>query len=310
MKSIKKVMLCMTVMTFCLLFANVLTVSAAEKTPGGVYFEEYQNAKGEWKNYNKKRISTYVMSSIRVDYANGDKIANLKVNKKSGLKAAVTYEYDVTSKYEGGSYAYATINLFAEKAGKYTVSFNVLNSAGQSRGKYSITVQAVNSDDLIKKATFGKQTVASSSASIKKGIKKTTSTTSSKVSGTAGKLKITPNSQYKITGLVVATVDKNGMYTYKKVKNGKSITLSKNYARAEHTGSSNSRDAKKNTYIYISYKDKFNNDTHTYSVSKSRGIKEIKHVFKDGRNGKKSTEYLTVGQWPSDNGEYLLLWQY
>lgn len=45
--------------------------------------------------------------------------------------------------------------------------------------------------------------------------------------GASGKFKITANSQYKITGIIAVSVDKNGKYTYKKFKNGKKLTLSK-----------------------------------------------------------------------------------
>ena len=292
MKRIKSTMLCMmALMTFSLMFVNVLTVQAAkEKTPGGVYVEPYTDSKGNVKEQKKFRVVTYSTGeSFNVEYGPNNKIKSLKVNKK-GMTAKVTEKYSNNS--DDYNYNSATISLYATKAGTYTVSFKVVNSKGKTRKKCKVKVQAVNSSSLIKKVTFGKKTVISRSSSTKGGAKKTVTKESTKVSGKSGKLKITPNSQYKITGMVVLSVGKNGKYSYKKVKNGKKITLSKKYYKGESASSDlYSRPTKKYTYIYVSYKDKFLGSSVTYSVAKKDGKKVVKRVY-TGR-GYKSTDYFS-----------------
>jgi hypothetical protein len=233
------------------------------------------------------RMTVDDISSIDVSYASGDKIANLKSSKPKNLEVTQTYSYN--SGYDTGS---ATISLHANKAGKYTVKFDVVNSAGTKRGSYKITVQVVNNDSLIKKATFGKQVVKSSTTKVKSGAVTTTSVDSYKVKGKSGKLKLTANSQYKITGLVVVSVNKNGKYTYKKIKNGKKVTLSQARAyTSTNPDGSYSKDTYKYTYICVSYKDKFFGNSVTYSVTTKRGRKEVKRVYKNGVTGSTSTSY-------------------
>lgn len=294
----KLLMSIFTMLAFCVLFANVQTVNAETSlTPGNIYINYTTDAKGNIIQQKKLRITTYSsgMTSFDVRYGNGDKIANLKVNKK-GLTAGITRT----------DYGRSDISLYATKPATYTVSFDVVNSAGAKRGSYKVQVQAVNNNSLIKKATFGKQTVISNTGTIKKNVKTNTSKTARKVSGSAGKLKITANSQYKITGIIMLSTNKNRVYTYKKIRNGKKITLSKNYEYISSDASygTKSSDPKKYTYIYVSYKDKFLGDTVTYSITKARGKKEIKRVEKDGITGIRSTTY---SRCPSAT---ISLWQY
>lgn len=303
MKRIKSIMMCaFTLLAFSVMFANVQTAYAdTSYVDGKIYVNPYTDAKGNIKEGKKVRVTTYSngIASFDVRYASGDKIANVKTNKK-GLEAKVTD----TTNYS--SYGYSDISLYATKPATYKVSFDVLNSSNQKRGHYTVQVQAVNSTAVIKKAVFGKQTVYSNSASIKKGVKKNSSKSSYKVKGKSGKFKVTANSQYKITGIIVVSVNKKGQYVYKKFKNGKKLTLSQNYDYTSTSASSGTsyHSFKKYTNIYVSYKDKFLGDTVTYSISKSRGIKEIKRVTKDGQTGVKSTSY---SRCPSAT---ISLWQY
>ncbi|MDE6432920.1 MAG: hypothetical protein K2L07_01675 [Lachnospiraceae bacterium] len=302
MKRIKSIMMCaFALLTFCALFANVQTVHAASYVNGNIYVNPVEDVKGNIKDCKKVRVTTYAdsISSFDVRYGSGDKIANLKVNKK-GLEARVTD----TENYS--SYGEADISLYATKPATYKVSFDVVNSKNQKRGHYIVQVQAVNSSSVIKKAVFGKQTVESNSASIKKGVKKNSSKSSYKVKGKSGKFKITANSQYKITGIVVVSVNKKGQYVYKKFKNGKKLALSQNYdsISTDAYWGITSKPLKKYTYIYVSYKDKFFGHTQTYSISKARGRKEIKSVYKNGITGSRTTNYY---RRPSATIE---LWQY
>lgn len=291
-----------TVLMFCFLFANVLTVHAeTEPVDGKVYINYGYDVKGNVKEQKKMRISTYADSvpSFDVRYGSGDKISRLKVNKK-GLQASVVD----TTNYS--NYGYSEIGVYATKPGTYKVSFDVVNSANQKRGHYTMQVQAVNSSAVIKKAAFGKQTVISNGASIKKGVKKNSSKESCKVKGTSGKFKITANSQYKITGIIVVSVDKNGKYSYKKFKNGRKLALSKNYESTSTSADDGRKyhSLKKNTYIYVSYKDKFFGDSVTYSISGARGRKEVKCVEKNAFTGRRTTSYSR------QPGATITLWQY
>lgn len=300
----KLVMGIFTMLAFCILFANVQAVNAETSlTPGNIYVNYTTDAKGNIIQQKKLRITTYSSSvtSFDVRYGKGDKIANLKVNKK-GLTAEITGIYNGTYHYGYG----CDISLYATKPATYKVSFDVVNSAGAKRGSYTVQVQAVNNDDVIKKATFGKQTVQSNTGTIKKGVKTNAGKTATKVSGSSGKLKLTANSQYKITGIMVLTTSKSRVYTYKKIKNGKKITLSKNYEyiRSDAEYASKTSSTRKYTYIYVSYKDKFLGDTVTYSITRSRGRKEIKCVEKDGITGKRTTTYSRCPY------ATITLWQY
>lgn len=300
MKSFKKIMsIAFTLIAFCFLFANVITVNAEEKTPGKVYVAPYQTVKGKWKDTTKMRVVTDQFAEFTVEYGEGDSIKNLKVNKK-GLSAAVTYSYNEDRDYK--DYGYSNITLYSTKPGKYKVSFNVVGADGKTVAKKSVTVQVVHSTELIKKATFGSQTVLANSVSLKNGTKKTTYKENRKVKGSSGKLKISPNSQYKITGMVVVSLDKNGKEVYKKIKNGGTVNLSKAYASLYRTPTYKSQSGKKWTYVYVSYKDTFFGNTCTYSISKSRGVKEVKCVYKNKLTGSISISY--------NPGSNFSLWQY
>lgn len=319
MKRFKQMLMCaIAALALCFVFVNMTTVQAADKETGKIYINAIQDKKGVWKSNKKLRVETYAdasdgrdyyyywteepyncaMSTIKVEYAGGDKISNLKVNKKKGLEVSVVQTYS-----NGSDYGYTTIGVYATKAGTYKVSFNVVGADGKSKGKQTVTVQAVNNNATYKKVTFGSQTVFENTSTVKSGKKTTKTKNNTKVSGTAGKIKITPNSQYKITGIIVRTVGSNGKYSYKKIKNGKTITLSKGYSHINKRADGyNSSSYKKYTEVYVSYKDKFFGNTITYSITSKRGKKEVKYVHKNGVTGEKSVSY--------DAGSSFSLWQY
>lgn len=304
MKTTKNITLSVfTMIAFWFFFVNVTIVNAEEPLVNGkIYINYGYDVKGNVKEQKKIRITTYSdgIMSFDVRYGKGDKISNLKVNKK-GLEAGVTDTYD---KLE---YDSSSISVYATKPATYKVSFDVVNSNNVKRGHYTVQVQAVNTDSVIKKAVFGKQTVISNTGSIKKGVKKNSSKSSCKVKGKSGKLKVTANNQYKITGIIVVSIGKNGRYEYKKLRNGGKLTLSKNYdLTATNAGFGETRHSlKKCTYIYVSYKDKFFGNTMTYSISKARGKKEVKSVFKDAFSGRKRIEYINEPRFTD-----IELWQY
>lgn len=289
-----------TLLAFCFLFTNVTTVNAADYVPGNVYVDGYYDVKDNYKSTTKKRMVVDGTSTVTVDYGAGDSIKKVKVNKKSGLTAAVT-----SYRNGGNSNSYSMISLYASKTGTYKLTITVVDATGKTKATKKLTVQVVSNSSLIKKATFGSQVVEMNSSTMKNGVKKTTSKSNHKVKGTSGTLKITPNSQYKITGIIVVSVGSNGKYIYKKIKNGGKITLSKGYGYMYNSASGyGSRSSKKYTYVYISYKDKFFGDTVKYSITSKRGRKEIKCVRTDKMMGTKETTYLKI---PSSQ---LSLWQY
>ena len=289
-----------TLLAFCFLFGNVVTVNAAEKTPGKVYVEPVKTVKGKWVDTKKMRVVTDGTKTFDVEYAAGDSIKNLKVNKK-GLTAAVTYTYSDSQEWEEAM-GYSRITLYGTKPGTYTVSFTVVDINGKSRGKKKMTVQVVNSDSVTKKVTFGSQTVISDTVTYKNGTKKEVYKSNTKVKGSSGKLKVTPDSQYKITGLIVCYVDKNGKEVYKKVGNGANITLSKTYGYVSTSTGASNRSDKKLTYVWISYKDTFTGDTCKCSITKARGVKEVKRVCKNKLTGRTTVSYDAYANFG--------LWQY
>ncbi len=315
MKRIKRIMLSMiTAMTLCFMFANVITVNAAtEKVPGGVYVDTFRDAKNNIKETTKMELVLGNTYNLDVEFGGGDRIANLKVKKSGGVLPKVTYTYN---NYRPATETYvpsgdATISLYAAKTGKYTLSFDVVNNQGVVRRSCKVTLLVRELSGAYKKVTFGGKTVLSASNKLKKGVRTSTSESEYRVTGESGNIKLTPNSKYKITGLVVASIDKNGTYTYKKIKNGGKITLSKLYQYQYHASNGyDDHDSKKYTCVYVSYKNTFTGDSVKYSVSKakgknSRGIKEIKCVRVTKKTGLKTTSYYTGG-----SGCDIILWQY
>ena len=300
MKNLKKFFFA-AVMCFAVgfIFNNTVTVFAADKVPGQIYIGGYYDVKDNYKSMLKYRVTVDNSSGFRVDYADGDSIAKVKVNKK-GLTTAVTEYYKGTN---NNSYSY--ISFHGDKAGTYKLTITINDATGKKKATKKVTVQVVNNNSILKKATFGSQVVVSNETTMKSGTKKTVQKYNAKVKGASGSIKLTSNSQYKITGLIVVAVDANGKYTYKKVKNGGKITLSKGYeSKSTSANGYNYRSDRKYTYIMASYKDKFFGDTVKYTITSKRGRKEVKCVEYDKATGRKSVYY---SQYPSS---IVTLWQY
>ena len=300
MKKLKKLVMSLTAaFALCLLFANVVNVQAYETRQhmeNKVYINKTVNASGNYVDEKKIRIGLFNEKTIRIDFTAGQEVTNLKANKKT-LETVVTsyyansstyYVWDKTNKkYTDDTFkmGYAEISLYATKAGSYKVTFNV------GSAKYTVNVLASNSG-VFTKAVLGKTNLSVNKVTVKNGELTQKESYMSKVTAKKGKLKITAGSQYKITGIVVEYVDKNGKEQIKKYKNGKTINLSQAYYTVNKGADGYLyRTSKKLTYIYISYKDKFTGTTVTYSVVKNRGKKEIKKVRKDGITNKVYTAY-------------------
>lgn len=200
-------------------------------------------------------------------------------------------------------YSEAMVKLTSTKAGSYTVS---ISANGQTQ-KLKVYVTTYGGDRIVS-ATLDKTSLTKST---RKASDKNITTKyvdgydkygnpdrayKVKSSLKSGKLKIKADKGIKITGLIVATVDKNGKAVYKKVKNGGKISLSQTLAyKSTSTSGYYSRDSKKHTYVYVSYKDKNQGTSTTYAVTNKHGKKEIKRTIKYASNSKKYVDYLTYG---------------
>ena len=286
----------MAVLSLSLLIPTIAPVQAAttEKVyVNGTKTYDSKTGKYVYKNGGKKKIiSTLSQGSIMVYSVGGvSEVKKLKVNK-SGLKAKITHT--MTTKYENSandSTRESTISLYATKKGTYKVTFKVASKS------YSVTVKAVTSSAPYKKVTYGSSVIYETT--IIDGDLGSTSFSSgrSKVSSSSGKFTVEANkdASYVVTGLVVATANAKGNPSYKKVKNGGKITLSK--GKMKHTeGDIEYVSAKKYTHVYVSYKNTWTNESVTYSVAKDPSTKKnaVKCVVKDG-NGNKTTTYWSYG---------------
>ncbi|MCR4674679.1 MAG: hypothetical protein K5675_06700 [Lachnospiraceae bacterium] len=299
MKKSKKILAAiMAVLSLSMIIPTISPVEAASSKVYINYTQSYDSTTGTtvYKSGSKKLLfSTFDEVSCRVyEEGTGAKIKNLKVNK-SGLKAKVTNTNSnvYSDSTYGTSSRFSTITLYAKKTGTYKVTFKINSKS------YTLTCKVVTSTNAFSKATFGSQEV--SSRVITDGSNGYTSviTSNNKVSGSKGKFKVTANSDagYKVTGLVVLSANKKGKATFKSVKNGRSITLSK--AKLKYTsddGYTTYTDAKKYTYVYVSYKNSTTGESVKYSIGKdpTTNQKAIKCVYKDN-SGQTYTSYYTNG---------------
>ncbi len=195
-------------------------------------------------------MTTFVTNTLDVRSEGGaSKIKDLKVNK-SGLTAKVTYTYgSVDKQTPANSYRLSTISMYARKTGKYNVTFKV------NKKTYKLKVAVVNSTGVWKKVTYGSDVLYEYTKTNSDNGYSYVRTENWKVSKDGQNFTVTANKDagYKITGLIVMTADKKGNASYKTIKNGGKITLSKGkYTYTDEDATYT--DAKKTTYVYISYK--------------------------------------------------------
>ena len=261
-----------------------------------LYVNPVVDQNGRWVSISKLRMRAFSTQTIRADI---NTTARLSVasSKPSVLKAVMTdYDYADNVKFDlsdgGEGVVTATISLYATKTGTYTVTVTATLKDGTIR-QQKIKVLVTAATGAYKKIKYGKKTVMSKSGKISKGQLKTKASQSLRVTKKSGKLTVTPNSQYKITGIIIESVDKKGKPVFKKIKNGKNIKVSRGYLYTDTHARDNSfsKTPRKYTYVYISYKDKFTGDTYTYSITKERGKKEVKLVSTDKRTGRKNVKY-------------------
>lgn len=188
-------------------------------------------------------------------------------------------------------YSTASIRLDSTKAGTYSVKIKV-GSKTTTVKVYVVANDTPYAQVKLNKSVLKKVGRKASSKSITSTYQSNYYVSSKTKSG---KLKLSATKGYKITGMVVAYVNKDGKAVYKKVKNGKKITLSQALAsRYTNTNGYYSKSAKKQTSVFVSYKDSYTGYSITYTPVKKGGVKKIKRTIKTP--GKTTmVDYLTYG---------------
>lgn len=209
--------------------------------------------------------------------------------EKNWAAGQTNYQKVDATDYE---YSKADIQLDSTKKGTYSVKIKV--------GSKTTTVKVYVTDNTapisqmkLGKSVLKKVSRKASSKSITNAYQ-SNFYVSSKVK--SGKLKLSATKGYKITGMVVAYVNKDGKAVYKKVKNGKKITLSQALAyRNTYTDGYYSKSSKKRTEIFVSYKDSYTGYSVTYAPVKKGGLNKIKRTIKKTGDSTKYVDYLTYG---------------
>ncbi len=215
--------------------------------------------------------------------------------EKNWVAGQTNYKKVRATDYE---YSEADIQLDSTKKGTYSVKIKV--------GSKTTTVKVYVTDNTtpvsqmkLGKSVLQKVSRKASSKSITEA-EQSNFYVSSKVK--SGKLKLSATKGYKITGMVVAYVNKDGKAVYKKVKNGKKITLSQALAyRSTSTRGYYNKDSKKRTQIFVSYKDSYTGYSVTYAPVKKGGLSKIKRTIKFTGDSTKYVDYLTYGSDDSTN---------
>ncbi len=179
--------------------------------------------------------------TVNFDVA-GDKIVNLKSSSANLRVYCVS-----TKKYSKN----AKIGVWSKKPGKYTVSFDVADKAGKVKEHKAVTVKVYldkATKSPVKKITYHGKSMWDENFYDAVSMPK------------SGKLKVTMNKGFQLTGIRLEKRGKDGNYTYSSVKNGKKITLSTNvYSYKSDRYSRTDMDA--GTYVEISYKNKKTGET-------------------------------------------------
>ncbi len=178
---------------------------------------------------NPKKITIPVGSTyetdINIDYSLGDaKVTKIKSNSKN-LYVKQTYQYYHDSLYTNTEhpYGYATLRLYAQKPGKYKVTFQVCNAQGKKVSKHTVQVTAKEMNleyyhPALKKVTFaGKQDIFGTMTNKK-----------------SGKFKVTMQKGYKLNSIIMRYYDASGKWVERPIKNNSKVALSSYAYKYEH----------------------------------------------------------------------------
>ena len=251
-------------------------------------------------DYDEKRSDGYYKVYSLYDAGDGKGYYYENWSGRTLINNQVTYTPDGQMDYE---YSKARIQLTSTKAGNYTVS---ISANGQTR-KLKVCVTTYGGNRVVS-AALGKAALTKSTRKASDKASTETYVSDYRVSSSlkSGKLKIKADKGIKITGLIVATVNKDGKAVYKKVKNGGKISLSQTVSKSTSTNGYYSRSSRKHTYVYVSYKDKNLGTYTTYAVTNKHGVKQIKRTIKYASNSKKYVDYLNYGNY----GYSMDIWSY
>lgn len=195
---------------------------------------------------------------------------SIKELKSNSSKLKVKQTYQRTEQGTANNENYATLTLFTNKEGNYKVSFNIVNAAGKKVSTHTINVYAKN-DSVLKTLKVGKNDVFS-----------TKDSNFSLLKGNSGKVKVAMSKGYKLKKIEYGVYDKSKSdYVYTTIKNNKKITYGKqvseyNYsyesAYSSYKYSYWSKSAMANTYIRITYIDKYTKTQDTISYAFYRWV--------------------------------------
>lgn len=186
------------VLAFCMAFTVLLIPDTEPAAKVTVSAKNVSVIVGQ--NYNTPVRITY--------FKEGRTIKNLKSNSSDLLVKQTRQSWNIH--YADASNNCAEISMYAKKAGKYKVTFNVCNAQNKVVSKHTVNVTATTAyNSPIKKATFaGKLTYPSSIVSKK-----------------SGKFKVTMNKGFKLESITMQTYDAQGKRVEKKIKNNANVTL-------------------------------------------------------------------------------------
>ncbi|MCR5469170.1 MAG: hypothetical protein K6F37_09430 [Lachnospiraceae bacterium] len=254
---------------------------------GNTTYQEVSNKKFFMETYSQSTFSIEINNSSAV-------LKDLKSSSKDlKLKKTYTNNYTCTGYTSDTDPSYSSyhISLYSKKPGNYKVTFSVDGK------KYTLNVRVVDNSNHIKSIKFGSKTIETYSITNDGDGYTYSNTYNYNVSGKSGKLTVSTNSNYKITGLVVASTNKKGEYTYKAYKNGKKITLSKSkYSYKSEDGNYTYNAPKKYTHVYVSYKNTYTGFAYTYSVGKDEnGKPAVKYVMTYPNKKQSNPDFYTNG---------------
>ncbi|MBD5465333.1 MAG: hypothetical protein HDR22_05875 [Lachnospiraceae bacterium] len=208
--------------------------------------------------------TTYIYLST-----DGDRVANVKSNSSNLLvkKTRESYyrstdtDWETNQKTTKWSYCSAYLSFFAKKQGEYKVAFDVVKADGSVRCTKEITVKAIASRDYVDPI----KSIKYAGKDLYKYYPYATKT--------SGVLKVTMKKSYKLVSIEVGSYNKKGKFVYKKVKNGKKISLAKKavYTREYNYSGGGSKyrydELFPATYIRITYQNKKTKETDTWTTS-------------------------------------------
>ncbi len=228
MKTSKKalsLLLAFAVAIGCLLTTGE-TAQAAPKTTTYTYDAKMGVA---YQTALRHEVQSRFGSDLMIYLANeGDYVATIKTSSPS-LIAKQTRKYtlkensfasgpDLENTKDVRFKSYCSIEFFAAKEGKYTVTFTIKNKKNKVVGKKKVTVYATSYFDPIEYLSYaGAQYYGSDIQTTK----------------ASGKVKYKANKTFKIKSISVGKYNADGTISYKKIKNNAKIKLETKTAYTE-----------------------------------------------------------------------------